>query len=80
VVMGGYKEIVRVKNDKRSRFDLTADPEEQTNLAQPKSDPTRDLRTWLEFVDFGLRQSDESPPEPLDKETIEQLRALGYAD
>jgi len=80
VVMGGYKEIVRVKNDNHSRFDLTADPEEKVNLAQPKSGLTRDLRTWLEFVDHGLRQSDESPPEPLDEETIEQLRALGYAD
>ena len=67
-------------NDKRWRFDLIADPRELLNLADPKAEPTRDLRTWLEFVDHGLRQSDRDPPEPLDEETIEQLRALGYAD
>jgi len=81
VVRGGYKEILRLKKDrKRWRFDLTADPGEQVNLADPGSDPTDGLRVWMEFVDFGLRQSDDVPPQPLDDETIEQLRALGYAD
>lgn len=80
VVMAGQKEIVRVKNDNRWRFDLRADPRELVNLAEPGSDLTGDLRSWLEFVDFGLRQSDQLPPEPLDEETVEQLRSLGYAD
>jgi arylsulfatase A-like enzyme len=80
VVLNGYKEILRVKSGNRWRFDLVRDPEEEVNLAEPKSDPTEGLRVWMEFVDFGLRQSDEAPPQPLDEETIEQLRALGYAD
>jgi arylsulfatase A-like enzyme len=81
VVRSGYKEILRLKKDrKRWRFDLSADPREQVNLSEPGSDPTDGLRVWMEFVDFGLRQSDDVPPQPLDDETIEQLRALGYAD
>jgi arylsulfatase A-like enzyme len=80
VVLNGHKEIVRVKSGSRWRFDLRADPGEEINLAAPKSDPTEGLRVWMEFVDAGLRQSDELPTQPLDEETIEQLRALGYAD
>jgi hypothetical protein len=79
-VLNGHKEIVRVKSGSRWRFDLRADPGEEINLAAPKSDPTEGLRVWMEFVDAGLRQSDELPTQPLDEETIEQLRALGYAD
>jgi arylsulfatase A-like enzyme len=80
VVLNGHKEIVRVKSGHRWRFDLVGDPAELANLAEPKSDPTEGLRVWMEFVDSGLRQTDEIPPQPLDEETIEQLRALGYAD
>lgn len=80
VVLNGHKEILRVKSGNRWRFDLVHDPQEQVNLAEPKSDPTEGLRVWMEVVDSGLRQSDELPPQPLDEETIEQLRALGYAD
>jgi arylsulfatase A-like enzyme len=81
VVLDGQKEILRVKkNRKRWRFDLHADPRELESLAEPRSEPTDGLRTWMEVVDFGLRQSDELPADPLDDETIERLRALGYAD
>ncbi len=80
VVSDGIKEIVRPKSGQRWLFDLAADPLELTNLAGTRSDPGAGLSLWMEIVDNGLRQSDDLPPEPLDEETIEQLRALGYTE
>jgi arylsulfatase A-like enzyme len=80
VVQRGYKEIVRIKNGRRWRFDLAGDPAERTNLVQLKSDPTEGLLAWMEAVDSGLLRSDDVRPQQLDDETIKQLRALGYAD
>ena len=51
-----------------------------TNLVLTVSDPTQTLQQWMEWVDTGLSRTDGVTPAPLDDETIEQLRALGYAD
>jgi hypothetical protein len=80
VVQDGWKEIVRVKSGRRWRFDLGRDPGEEFSVVKPKTDPTDGLTAWMELVDAGLEKSDETPPQMLDEETIEQLRALGYAD
>jgi arylsulfatase A-like enzyme len=81
VVFNGMKEILRIKKGRsHMRFNLVADPDEVKNLAIPDSIPTEDLRAWMQFVDNGLRSADEVTPDPLDDETIERLRALGYAD
>jgi len=81
VVQNGVKEILRVKRGRdHMRFDLRADPDEQKNLAVPQSIPTENLRSWMHLVDAGLENADEITPQPLDDETIERLRALGYAD
>ena len=80
-MLGGMKQIMRVRKGRNHmRFDLDADPAELKNLALPQSSPTKDLRVWMQFVDSGLMRSDEVTPQPLDEETIEQLRALGYTD
>jgi hypothetical protein len=34
----------------------------------------------MERVDSGLQNADRAPTQELDDETIERLRALGYAD
>jgi arylsulfatase A-like enzyme len=78
VVRGSFKEVVRFGENGHWRFDLDRDPREILNLAQ--SEPTLTLREWMEIVDTGLDRTDEAAPPPLDDETIEQLRALGYAD
>jgi len=80
VLRHGHKEIVRVKDGRRWRFDLDADPGELKNLTDRKAPPPEALQVWMDFVDAGLRHSDEIPPEALDDETIARLRALGYAD
>ena len=80
VVREGFKEIVRPVERGHWRFDLRADPQELSNLVPALSGPTKSLQQWMEVVDTGLSQTDRAAPQPLDDETIEQLRALGYAD
>jgi arylsulfatase A-like enzyme len=80
VVRLGYKEIIRPAERLHWRFDLRADPQELENLALSPSDPTKSLQEWMSVVDTGLSETETDAPRPLDDETIEQLRALGYAD
>ncbi len=80
VVREGFKEFIRPAERRHWRFDLRGDPRELTNLALSASDPTASLQTWMEVVGTGLSRTDAAMPQPLDEETIEQLRALGYAD
>jgi hypothetical protein len=61
-------------------FDLAADPLERADLAPLASDSSESLMDWLRLVYRGLNEADASPPQPLDRESAEQLRSLGYAD
>ena len=75
------KEIFRVKSKHRWVFDLSRDTDELSNLAASgKSEPSEDLSLWMRQVKDGLSAADELPAPSLDKESIEQLRALGYID
>jgi len=76
----GQKEIFRVKNGRQMRFDLSSDPEELADLSGKHAEPTEVLGQWLSQISNALRNLDEQIPEPLDEESIERLRALGYAD
>ena len=38
------------------------------------------LLTWMRTVYDGLTDFDDAPPEPLDDESAEILRSLGYVD
>ena len=80
VVREGSKEIISPAERSRWKFDLRADPKELENLVLSVSDPTMNLQSWMEVVDTGLGRSDAEVQQPLDDDTIEQLRALGYAD
>jgi arylsulfatase A-like enzyme len=77
---GARKEILRAKNERRSTFDLATDPGEIDDLALGPAGPTAALVEWLARVSSALGELDVEPPPPLDDETIERLRALGYAD
>lgn len=79
MLQGGYKEIVRLKGERRMIFDLREDPLE-LDEGEVSSSPTLDLRSWRDVVEASLGRLDDEPPEPLDAESIERLRALGYAD
>ena len=80
VIQQGLKEIFRVKNGRHWKFDLTADPRELVNLIEAKSAPSERLQGLIEVVSSGLNNLDTDVPKPLDEESIERLRALGYAD
>ncbi|MCP3980117.1 MAG: sulfatase [bacterium] len=80
LIGGSSKEIFRVERNNRLLFDLRQDPAENHNLNHPREDPTEGLLDWMRLVYTGLTSSDIEPPEPLDPESIEQLRSLGYVD
>jgi arylsulfatase A-like enzyme len=80
LIHDGRKEIFRVKNGRRREFDLREDPLEIVDLAPGRPEPTAELEEWMRLVSTGLTEADSLPATTLDEETIEQLRALGYAE
>ncbi len=80
IVQGLRKEIFRIGNEKRQLFDLAQDAAELENLSSPTAPPTEGLSEWMAIVIAGLGTADNVLPEPLDDESIEELRSLGYVD
>ena len=66
--------------NRRQFYDLAADPLELQDLSEKKETPTEGLMTWMRTVFDGLVAVEDSPPEPLDEESVEVLRSLGYVD
>ena len=56
------------------------DPRERQNLAGSGIPASGKLRDWQEQVTRGLNSFDDLPVQPLDEDSIERLRALGYVD
>ena len=73
------KEIYRVDGKQHLIFDLPDDPGEAKDLAEGNHLPTESLMSWIVEIADGLRRTGDIP-EPLDEESIEKLRALGYVD
>jgi arylsulfatase A-like enzyme len=80
VVAGQRKEVFRPGSGERLVFDLATDPTELESLTGRKEQPTEGLSEWLRVVTNSLAQFDDTLPQPLDEESIEQLRSLGYVD
>jgi len=78
VVEGDRKEILRVKNNTHSLFDLAADPEENTSLTAEDSLPSNRLLECVGMISDGLGALDNLAATKLDDETVDQLKALGY--
>ncbi len=74
------KEVYRVKGDQHWSFDLTEDPGELVTRSADRAQPSEALQDWMAAISRNLSELDEEIPEPLDEESIERLRALGYAD
>lgn len=79
-LVGGAKELVRIKGEVRSEFDLARDPGELESRVAGDSEFSAPLRAWLLAVQKGLVLSDDLPPPSLSAEDTEALRALGYLD
>jgi arylsulfatase A-like enzyme len=78
---GDRKELVRTRAvEERALFDLASDSGETRNLVDPRSAPSAELAACLDTVRRGLVAADALPRAPVDPETLEGLRALGYID
>ena len=80
VIQQGLKEIFRIKDRKLKIFDLGQDPQELENLATAESELATGMTDWMGSVQDTLNLLDQTTPEPLDEEQIEQLRSLGYIE
>lgn len=74
------KEIFRMEKNRRWLFDLAEDPKELNSLGALQEAPTEGLQGWMRNVYQGLDKFDVTIPEPLDAESAEALRSLGYVD
>jgi arylsulfatase A-like enzyme len=80
VVENDRKEIFRVPTGHRRLFDLGADPQEVNGLTQARAEPSDQLQQWLRVVYQHLNELDSKPVQPLDEESVEALRSLGYVN
>jgi arylsulfatase A-like enzyme len=80
IIQNEKKEIFRVTKNRREFYDLAVDPRELNDLIRKNDPPTEGLLTWMRTVYNGLTAVEDAPPEPLDEESIEALRSLGYVD
>jgi arylsulfatase A-like enzyme len=80
LIQNGRKEIFRIQNNRRWIFDLESDPLEVRSLDESAEDPTEGLLDWMRSIYDTLAALDQTLPEPLDEESAEQLKSLGYVD
>ena len=80
IVKNNRKEIYRIEKRRRWIFDLDEDPAELGSLSAKKESPSEGLRLWISALDSALDSFDDMKPVPLDEESIEQLKSLGYVD
>jgi hypothetical protein len=79
VAMGGYRLIVHSETGQAELFAFETDPLEQDDLAA--AEPQRveallqRLEEWEESVAGAVLGQEEAP---MDEDTLEQLRSLGY--
>ncbi len=79
LVRGAEKEILRLEGAARWLFDLARDPRESRSRAEAAT-PSPELAQWVARVQQGLSASDRLGPAEIDAESVERLRALGYAE
>jgi arylsulfatase A-like enzyme len=61
-------------------YDLDGDSGERRNVAARNPDVVADLRRKLEAIELNFSTDAQGEQIPVDAETAEQLRALGYID
>ena len=73
------RELERTKGESPHSH-IVAVMRELSDMSKLESAPTESLLEWMRVVYNGLSQFEDAPPEPLDAESIEGLRSLGYVD
>ncbi|HEX4823052.1 MAG TPA: sulfatase-like hydrolase/transferase [Candidatus Polarisedimenticolaceae bacterium] len=59
-------------------YDNTADPAQKRNLIQDKAEVASDLKEQMQGIASASAQSDTSSAQPMDADTEQRLRSLGY--
>lgn len=87
LIQGRYKLIAAAADRRLELYDLLADPGETHNLAAERqevaNDMVRRLRQWRKRNEERRQRNLAligEPPQAEDKETLEQLKALGYIE
>jgi arylsulfatase A-like enzyme len=80
ILVGERKEVLRLRGAERLLVDVLRDPGDRRSHVPARAPPSAALRRWELLVEQGLVTADELPPPTLDRETEEQLRALGYIE
>lgn len=78
----GHWKLIHFEDGTDLLFDLSADPQEQMNLAEKRPDITNPLRDRLfNMVHNQMKRAiSVRPPDSIPEETLERLRSLGYID
>ena len=77
VITDGYQMIYDLVSRSIQLFDIKADPLAQNNIAKDRDNISECL--LLQFKKYHSEiPSDKAPPITLDKQTLDQLKALGY--
>ncbi len=79
LVTATHKETLR-KGGARRVFGLRQDPYETDDEAPAGSVASQELSDWLSVVQQGLIEADLLPTTPLDEDSLEKMRALGYVE
>jgi arylsulfatase A-like enzyme len=80
IIKNNRKEIFYLENQRRQFYDLDSDPAELSSLSTKKENPSEVLQIWRSSLGSALEEFEDMAPEPLDEESIRQLKALGYVD
>ena len=82
VALGGMGMVSGIAGDGAMVFDLTADPQQLSDLANTESDKlavmVRHLEAWEKMVAVTSLDPELRTEEELDEDTLKQLKSLGY--
>jgi arylsulfatase A-like enzyme len=82
IALGGYRMIHQLADDTVALYDLAADPGELVDLSAGEGDRIdvlrRHLEAWGKMVAAVSLDPELRTDEPLDDETLERLKSLGY--
>jgi arylsulfatase A-like enzyme len=82
IALGGYRLLISKEDDVANLFNLGVDPLELDNVADTEADKVdvmrRHLGDWEKMVAAVSLDPELRSDEPLDEETLERLKSLGY--
>jgi arylsulfatase A-like enzyme len=78
IVSGDYKYFRALEGNREELYWITSDPEEAENLVMQDIEQATYLRTQLQDMIEGMETYATSREIPLDHETMEAMKALGY--